>query len=130
MSNKRTRRTPQQMAEAKQSQGLGDKIEKFTEATGIKALVKFIAGEDCGCEERKAKLNIMFPSSKPKCLEEAEYLFLNGFFREVKNQVKPTEQLRLLQIFNRVFSQRQEPSSCASCVQDIINKLKKVYENY
>lgn len=124
---KRTRRTPAQMLEAK---GLGDKIEKITEATGIKALVKFIAGEDCGCEERKAKLNIMFPSAKPKCLEESEYLFLTEFFAQNKVQIKPTEQLTLLQIFNRVFSQRQEPSSCASCVQDVINKLKKIHANY
>ena len=28
------------------STGLGDSIEKITEATGIKAAVKFIAGED------------------------------------------------------------------------------------
>ena len=124
---KRTRRTPAQMLEAK---GLGDKIEKITEATGIKALVKFIAGEDCGCEERKAKLNIMFPSAKPKCLEESEYLFLTEFFAQNKVQIKPTEQLTLLQIFNRVFSQRQEPSSCPSCVQDVINKLKKIHANY
>ena len=115
------------MLEAK---GLGDTIEKITEATGIKALVKFIAGEDCGCEERKAKLNIMFPSAKPKCLDESEYLFLTDFFAQNKLQIKPTEQLTLLQIFNRVFSQRQEPSSCASCVQDVINKLKKIHANY
>ena len=29
-------------------EGLGDSIEKITEATGIKAAVKFLAGEDCG----------------------------------------------------------------------------------
>ncbi len=33
---------------------MGDAVEIVTEATGIKSLVKFIAGEDCGCEERKA----------------------------------------------------------------------------
>ena len=30
--------------------GLGDLVEKVTEATGIKKAVKFIAGEDCGCD--------------------------------------------------------------------------------
>ncbi len=39
--------------------GLGDTIEQITEATGIKKLVEFVAGEDCGCEERKKKLNEM-----------------------------------------------------------------------
>ena len=37
--------------------GLGDLVEKVTEATGIKKAVKFIAGEDCGCDERKEKMN-------------------------------------------------------------------------
>ena len=48
----------------KKSKGLGDTIEKITEATGIKAVVKAVAGEDCGCEERKAWLNKRFPYAK------------------------------------------------------------------
>ena len=43
------------------SEGLGDTIDKVTEATGIKKLVKFIAGDDCGCDDRKEKLNKLFP---------------------------------------------------------------------
>ena len=39
----------------KKSKGLGDTIAKITEATGIDKLVKFVAGEDCGCDERKEK---------------------------------------------------------------------------
>ena len=33
------------------SQGLGDTIEKITVMTGIKKVAKFIAGEDCGCDD-------------------------------------------------------------------------------
>jgi len=43
----------------KQSQGLGDTIAKITEATGIDKLVNAIT-DDCGCEERKQKLNELF----------------------------------------------------------------------
>jgi len=42
------------------SEGLGDTIEKITMATGIKKVVETIAHSvdaDCGCEERKKKLN-------------------------------------------------------------------------
>lgn len=42
------------------SKGLGDTIEKITTATGIKKVVDKISeatGKDCGCEERKARLN-------------------------------------------------------------------------
>ena len=37
--------------------GLGDLIEKITTYTGIKWLTKKIFGEDCGCDDRKDKLN-------------------------------------------------------------------------
>ena len=37
----------------KASDGLGDTIEKITKATGIKKVVEWAAGEDCGCDERK-----------------------------------------------------------------------------
>ena len=36
---------------------LGDLIEKITTYTGIKWIVKKICGDDCGCDERKDKLN-------------------------------------------------------------------------
>mgnify|MGYP003633280517 CR=1 FL=1 len=51
----------------KRSRGLGDTIEKFTKATGIKKVVDTVAkktGEDCGCNKRKEKLNKMFPYKK------------------------------------------------------------------
>ena len=42
------------------SKGLGDTIEKFTKATGIKKLADSIPG-GCGCEKRKEKLNKILP---------------------------------------------------------------------
>ena len=36
--------------------GLGDVVEKFTKATGIKKLADSIPG-GCGCEQRKKTLN-------------------------------------------------------------------------
>jgi hypothetical protein len=49
------------------SRGLGDTIEKFTKATGIKKVVDTIAkatGKDCGCNKRKDSLNRAFPYDK------------------------------------------------------------------
>ena len=42
------------------SKGLGDTVEKITKATGIKSLFERLHG-DCGCDERKDKLNQIFP---------------------------------------------------------------------
>tara|TARA_B100002019_G_C21100377_1_gene513234 strand:- start:329 stop:487 length:159 start_codon:yes stop_codon:yes gene_type:complete len=47
--------------------GLGDRIEKFTKATGIKKLVdkaSEVTGVPCGCDKRRDALNLMFPSRK------------------------------------------------------------------
>ena len=46
------------------SRGLGDSIEKFTQATGIKKVVEKVAGRDCGCNKRRDSLNRTFPYSK------------------------------------------------------------------
>jgi len=46
------------------SKGLGDTVEKITEATGIKKVVETVAkaaGKDCGCGKRKDALNRAFP---------------------------------------------------------------------
>ena len=57
----------------KKSKGLGDTIAKVTKATKIDKLVKWIAGEDCGCDQRQAKLNALFPyTTKQNCLVEEE----------------------------------------------------------
>ena len=47
------------------SKGLGDSVEKVLKATGIDKVAKKVLGDDCGCEERKQKLNKMFPYSRP-----------------------------------------------------------------
>ena len=46
------------------SRGLGDSIEKFTKATGIKKAVLAVSkatGNDCGCGKRQDTLNRVFP---------------------------------------------------------------------
>ena len=46
------------------SRGLGDSIEKFTKATGIKSVVNKVSsaiGKDCGCDQRRDSLNRVFP---------------------------------------------------------------------
>lgn len=47
-------------AKTMESKGLGDSIEKFTKATGIKKLADKIPG-GCGCGKRKEALNKLFP---------------------------------------------------------------------
>ena len=44
--------------------GLGDTVAAITEATGIKAVVKAMFGENCGCSVRQEKLNKLVPYGK------------------------------------------------------------------
>ena len=48
------------------SRGLGDSVEKFTRATGLKTLTEIAKKatgykKDCGCNKRKQWLNNNFP---------------------------------------------------------------------
>ena len=112
------------------AQGLGDTVAQITKATGIDKLVKFIAGEDCGCDERQAKLNELFPYRTPKCLTEDEYTYLNESQVLTKQSLKPSEQDAILKIYNRIFGISREPTSCATCWLEIIQKMQKVFNEY
>lgn len=110
--------------------GLGDTIEIVLEKTGIAKAAKWLLGEDCGCEERKQKLNKLFPYAKPKCLTEDEFTYLTESKVLAKNVLIPSEQRELLTIYNRVFSQRRQPTSCGSCLREVVNGLNKVVNEY
>jgi hypothetical protein len=113
------------------SSGAGDTIAKITKATGIEKAVKFIAGKDCGCDERKDKLNNMFPYYKPNCLTEDEYNYIGEMIDKVKSTIPRDDVPKLLAIYNRVFNDKKEASSCSSCFANgVWNKLKTVYNEY
>ena len=113
----------------KKSEGLGDTIAKVTEATGIDKLVHAVAGEDCGCDERRKKLNSLFPYAK-QMSPEAQATFRDVLMPAYKrNRMTVKEQNVLLNIWSSVFGKRPATSSCGSCVLDKYRKLEKVYHN-
>lgn len=114
---------------AQPSEGLGDTIEKITEATGIKKAVKWLAGEDCGCEERKEKLNQVWRYRRTECLKEEEYNFLKDLY-DAPGTLRPSGKRRMIEIYNRIFNARQGDTNCKSCIRDIASKLKRVYQTY
>ena len=112
---------------------LGDLIELITTYTGIKWVVKKISkltGKDCGCDDRKAKLNKIFPYNKPECLEENEYNYLADFFSKPKTMIKPDEQKELVKIYNRVLHYDFKTTSCGSCFRGVLNKLETLFNQY
>jgi hypothetical protein len=114
----------------KQSEGLGDTVENILEVTGIAKVAKWAMGEDCGCEERKQKLNELWRYKRPECLTENEYEILDGYFSQHRTNVKPSEQAMLLKVYNRVMRENLQQTSCSSCVREFVTKLNKLYIVY
>ena len=120
------------------SKGLGDTIENVTEATGIKKAVKWLAGEDCGCDARKEKLNKLFPYDrhKPKkCMSEAQY----NQWTKVKDITKQDKHRYLTEVYPViaqihaiVFDHRyHEPCTCTPRQWEQWRKdLDQVYSTY
>ena len=129
--DKRTKEYKEWVAKFEQQPaGLGDTIEQITEATGIKAAVKFLAGEDCGCDERKKRLNEMFRYGKPECLREDEFQFLSDFYAQPRNLVSGEDKVMLIKIYNRVFRANKKVTSCGSCLKSTYDQLKQYFESY
>ena len=117
----------------KQSKGLGDTISKITKATGISKVVDKISevtGVPCNCEERRSKLNQMFPYKTIRQFTEDEIKIYEDTISKIQGStIKGEEQAILVKLYNKVFNENKKPSSCSSCVQQTLAKLKKVYEN-
>ena len=117
------------MPSRKKSSGLGDTIEKITEATGIKKAVKAIVGEDCGCDERREKLNKLFPYSKPMDAEARELYERNFSNWRDWSRVEIEKQHLMLQMLRDFGGIRQKVSRCGSCVRQNLAKLESIYLN-
>lgn len=95
---------------------LGDKIADFTKATGINKAVKYVFGEDCGCEERQEYINKtvskLFGRTHVHPLTEDEYNYVLSTkdLRRLNSQ----QQREMTKIYERVFNVKIV-SSCSSC---------------
>ena len=119
------------MARGRKPKGLGDTIEQITTATGIKAVVEKVSeltGIDCGCEERREKLNALWSYRQPKCLSESSIEWLNTFLNNKPEQLTIILQNKLKSIYKEVFDIDFASTNCASCWRDMIREIEKVYE--
>lgn len=114
--------------------GAGDIVESITKATGIKAVIDYFTpeGEDCGCEERKAKLNektSIVRNKRVECLTLAEY----NYMRPLLNNNAPLngdKVKKLLVIYARVFNAKII-TSCNGCsMTQKLDELKAVLKTY
>jgi hypothetical protein len=107
------------------SKGLGDTIDKVTTATGVKALVKAIA-PDCGCEERREKLNQLFPYDREMTPEDMK-LFEPFLDWRTRLEMRASDVRLIFDIYQRVTGRRQESTRCPSCIKNALQKLDEIY---
>lgn len=114
------------------SEGLGDTVEKITKATGIKKAVDTVfdaLGKDCGCDERKLKLNQMFRYKKPECFSKSEFQLIRAKVNSKQNKFTPVEQDMFTDIYQRIFKTKVECTPC-SFAKVVWKDLLSVYNEY
>ncbi len=111
------------------SKGLGDTIAKITKATGIDKVAKKVLGEDCGCEERKDRLNKIFPYKSVRQFTKDEMSIYESVVPRLQGTIKKEDYSILLTIYNKVFNKKKKHTSCGSCVAQTLKELEKVYKN-
>lgn len=114
----------------KETKGAGDVIAQITKATGIDKVVKFIAGEDCGCDERKEKLNASISWKVYNCPTQKEYEWAKEFLARNSNKATGNERRALQAILNRVHNKRLTQTRCGSCFKSQVDKLKELIKGY
>lgn len=122
------------------SEGLGDTLEKITEATGIKKAVEVfheLTGFDCGCESRKEKLNRLFSYRKqPECMTKEQFELWGEYKNFDKRKVRlyvETVYPIIAKLHSEIFKHRyKEPCGCNPRIwqtwTEDLNKLYKVYQ--
>ena len=94
-------------------EGLGDTIEKVLESPILKPITKAIRkiifkdGEDCGCKERKVKLNQTFKYKlKPRCFTEQEYKEWGAFKKIVTLTIVDKQVKYICKTFSEVMNKQ------------------------
>lgn len=114
--------------------GIGDTIDAITSKTGIKKVVKAIFNDDCGCDERRRKLNRVFPYKPKGCFTEHQYIAWTEFRnRPNKNVVNPDDQKLIHELLKDIYMIAIK-NKCASCNGSMykrwIQMIDKFYESY
>lgn len=108
--------------------GLGDLVERITKLTGLKKVADALPF-DCGCEERKQKLNAAFPFTKNVRMNADQKKKFERY-QPMLNQNMPRATMELVvNLYNEVFNAKQKVCNCGGKMAKIVEDLAIVYEN-
>lgn len=139
--SKEFRLMKEEFASQKEISGLGDVVEAFTKATGIKAVVDKVSdvlGVDCGCDERRERLNNLLPRGRKqvRCMTDEEYteygLFMNT---RKKGRLEADEVKYLMSLYTKIYNRKWAKVRCTQCalkgrVKEAMSDLDRTYNNH
>jgi len=139
--SKEFRLMKEEFASQKEIKGLGDVVEAFTKATGIKAVVDKVSdvlGVDCGCDERRERLNNLLPRGRKqvRCMTDEEYteygLFMNT---RKKGRLEADEVKYLMSLYTKIYNRKWAKVRCTQCalkgrVKEAMSDLDRTYNNH
>jgi len=124
-------------SKANASGGLGDVVEDVLHSKPLEKVTNFVKGliwkegEDCGCDERKEKLNKAFPHLiQPKCMTEEMYkaFSLIRGKRQLRSDERVEVAVQHAHLFNHKYSL---PCKCSpKRYIDWIADIEKVWQSY
>jgi len=124
-----------------QETGLGDVLEKVLEHPAVKPVTDVIKkiifkdGKDCGCKERKIKLNELLPRRYKafRCLTYTEYKTWGTFVKTRTLKIDRETIVMICKLYAGVFN-RLYYEPCGNCspkpLIHMIDKLDTVYNSY
>lgn len=121
--------------------GLGDVIEVITKVTGIKAIVEKVSdvlGVDCGCDDRRDKLNNLLPRGRKqvRCMTEEEHTTYGDFMNtRKKGRLEKDEVQYLMSIYTKIYNRKWAKVRCTQCalagrVKEALADLDRTYKNH
>ena len=115
--------------------GAGDVVEKITKATGIKKVVEIFSeatGIDCGCEERKEKLNKLFPYKYPKCMTADQFHLYSEYKATRTKTLSSIQQEFIASLHADLFQhQKYKPCTCdPKAWMTMVHDLDKMHGQY
>jgi Fe-S cluster biogenesis protein NfuA len=123
----------------RKKKGVGDVVEDVLNSAPVKPVTEAVKkliwkdGEDCGCEERKEKLNNIFKRvKKPRCLTESDYIAMKQILPKINSYVDYGDMERIARAHASVFNYHFS-GTCSSCVsrnRGIINDMKTILKEY
>ena len=139
--SKEFRLMKEEFASQKEVKGLGDVVEAFTKATGIKAVVDKVSdvlGVDCGCDERREMLNNLLPRGRKqvRCMTDEEYTEYGLFMNTRKDgRLEADEVKYLMSLYTKIYNRKWAKVRCTQCalkgrVKEAMSDLDRTYNNH